>query len=214
MLGEISPRVAAALPDLERYAGWLAGPAIDRGLLGPGEADRIWTRHLINCAVLEPLLPESGTMCDLGSGAGLPGVVLAIARRELSVVLLEPLLRRATFLQQVVDDLQLSNVTVVRDRAEDYATANPSHDVVVARAVAPMPRLLGWALPLVAPGGVVLALKGDKAAHDLAAAADLLNREGVVDQEVLTLGQGGNVTHAVRVVRPRAFQNDRATEDR
>ena len=88
MLAGISPRVAAALPDLEQYAGWLAGPAIERGLLGPGEADRIWTRHLINCALLEPLIPESGTMCDLGSGAGLPGVVLAIARRDLSVVLL------------------------------------------------------------------------------------------------------------------------------
>ncbi|MFL6288202.1 MAG: 16S rRNA (guanine(527)-N(7))-methyltransferase RsmG, partial [Actinomycetes bacterium] len=204
----------AALPQLEEYAGWLAGPAIDRGLLGPGEADRIWTRHLVNCALLLPLLPASGTICDLGSGAGLPGVVLAIARRDLSIVLLEPLLRRAVFLEEVVDDLALKNVTVVRDRAEDYARSHPRHDVAVARAVAPLPQLLRWALPLVGPEGTVLALKGEKAAEELAAAAALLEREGVVDQEVLTLGQGGNVTHAVRVVRPRAFQNHRATEDR
>ncbi|MFL6178830.1 MAG: RsmG family class I SAM-dependent methyltransferase, partial [Actinomycetes bacterium] len=98
VLGRASPDALAALPQLEEYAGWLAGPAIDRGLLGPGEAGRIWTRHLINCALLLPLLPASGTICDLGSGAGLPGVVLAIARRDLSIVLLEPLLRRAVFL--------------------------------------------------------------------------------------------------------------------
>ncbi len=209
----MAPQAMEQLPQLEQYAGWLAGPAIERGLMGPGEVDRIWSRHLVNCALLEPLLPASGTICDLGSGAGLPGVVLAIARPDLSIVLLEPLLRRAAFLQEVVDGLALKNVTVVRDRAEDYSRSDPRHDVVVARAVAPMPQLLRWALPLVAPGGTVLALKGDKAADDLAAAADLLTREGVVDQEVLTLGQGGNVTHAVRVVRPRAFQNHRATED-
>ena len=88
-------------------------------MLGPGEVDRIWSRHLVNCALLTSLLPESGSVCDLGSGAGLPGVVLAIARPDLSIVLLEPLLRRTVFLQEVVDDLGLRNVTVVRKRAED-----------------------------------------------------------------------------------------------
>jgi 16S rRNA (guanine527-N7)-methyltransferase len=140
--------------------------------------------------------------------------VLAILRPDLSVVLLEPLLRRSAFLQEVVGDLGLTKTSVVRERAEDYGRSDRGHDVVVARAVAPLPRLLEWALPLVRPGGAVLALKGQRAAGELLAATPELDRGGVVDREVLTLGEGGNVTHAVRVIRPPAFQNYRATEDR
>ena len=187
---------------LERYAGWLAGPGIERGLLGPRELDRIWPRHLGNCALLEPLVAPTGSICDLGSGAGLPGVVLAIARPEQRVVLLEPLLRRSQFLTEVVDDLGLPNVEVVRARAEDYASRQPGHTTVVARAVAPLDRLAGWALPLLRPGGELLALKGTNASTELAEARTVLDRAGVLDREVVPLGRGGNVTHAVRVVFP------------
>lgn len=125
------------LEQLEAFAGWLAGPGIERGLLGPRERDRIWTRHVINSALLVELLPGSASVCDLGSGAGLPGVVLAVLRPDLTVTLLEPLLRRSQFLAEVVDDLDLPRTIVRRARAEDYAAARPDHDVVVARAVAP-----------------------------------------------------------------------------
>jgi 16S rRNA (guanine527-N7)-methyltransferase len=199
---------------LEGYAGWLAGPGVERGLLGPREVDRIWNRHLVNCGLLAPLLPREGSVCDVGSGAGLPGIVVAVLRPSLDLVLLEPLLRRATFLQEVVDDLDLANVTVVRDRAEDYAHRQPGHDVVVARAVAPLPRLVTWCLPLLSPGGVLLALKGQNAARELIEAQGALDRAGVVDRAVLTLGEDGNVTHAVRVVRPLDPLNDPAPEVR
>lgn len=190
------------LEQLEAFAGWLAGPGIERGLLGPRERDRIWTRHVINSALLVELLPGSASVCDLGSGAGLPGVVLAVLRPDLTVTLLEPLLRRSQFLAEVVDDLDLPRTIVRRARAEDYAAARPDHDVVVARAVAPLPRLLTWSMPLLRPGGELLALKGETAAAELAAAAPGLRRLGAADGEVCTLGAGGNVTHAVRVVRP------------
>jgi 16S rRNA (guanine527-N7)-methyltransferase len=191
-----------ALPLAERYAGWLAGPGVDRGLLGPREVGRIWPRHLLNCAVLEPHLPAEGSICDLGSGAGLPGLVLALLRPSQPIVLLEPLLRRATFLQEVVADLELPDVTVVRQRAEEYGRHRPGHAVVVARAVAPMDRLAGWAWPLLCPGGVLLAQKGASAADELAAATVTLDRLGAVDREVLTIDEGDSVTQIVRVARP------------
>jgi 16S rRNA (guanine527-N7)-methyltransferase len=203
----MGPGATETITILERYAGWLAGPGIERGLIGPREVDRLWSRHLVNSALLLPLLPATGSVCDLGSGAGLPGMVLAAARPDLAFVLLEPLLRRTTFLTEVVGDLDLRNVVVVRDRAEHYAEDASGHDAVVARAVAPLPTLLEWALPLVRPGGQVLALKGQNAHEELAAAGQVLDLKEVVDREVLTLGEGGNVTHAVRVVRPRAPQH-------
>ena len=198
-------RFGSALPLAERYAGWLAGPGVERGLLGPREVDRIWPRHLLNCAVLEPYLPAPptrGSTCDLGSGAGLPGLVLALLRPTQPIVLLEPLLRRATFLQEVVADLGLSSVTVVRERAEEYGRHRPEHAVVVARAVAPLDRLVGWAWPLLRPGGVLLAQKGATAAAELAAAAVTLDRLGAVDRQVLSIDEGGSVTQIIRVARP------------
>ncbi len=203
-----------ALAVVERYAGWLVGPGVERGLLGPREPDRIWDRHLINCALLEDLVPPTGSVCDVGSGAGLPGIVLAAMRPAQPFTLLEPLLRRATFLTEVVEDVGLTNVTVVRDRAEDYAKSRPGHDVVVARAVAPLDRLAGWTLPLLRPGGLLLAMKGDSAASQLADAAPALDAADVVDCAVLDVGQGGNVTHVVRVVRPPGPLIAPATEDR
>jgi 16S rRNA (guanine527-N7)-methyltransferase len=193
---------AEEVAQLERYAGWLAGAGVERGLIGPREAERLWPRHLINSAVTLPLLPSTGSVCDLGSGAGLPGLVVRILRPQLSMVLLEPLLRRSQFLVEVVGDLGLTGTIVVRARAADYAARRPAHDVVVARAVAPLAQLADWALPLLRPGGELLAMKGERAASELADAEPDLDRLGVVEREILTLGEGGNVTHAVRVVRP------------
>jgi 16S rRNA (guanine527-N7)-methyltransferase len=190
---EARDRFGAATALAERYAGWLAGPGVERGLLGPREVDRIWPRHMLNCAVLEPYLPAEGSTCDLGSGAGLPGLVLALLRPAQPIVLLEPLLRRATFLEEVLADLELPEVTVVRARAEEYGRQHPEHAAVVARAVAPLDRLVGWAWPLLRPGGVLVAQKGATAADELAAA---------VDREILTLDEGGSVTHIIRVARP------------
>jgi 16S rRNA (guanine527-N7)-methyltransferase len=168
----------------ERYAAWLAGAGVERGLLGPREADRLWDRHLLNCAVVGVLLAPGDRVVDVGSGAGLPGIPLALARPDCTVVLLEPLARRAAFLDEVVADLGLApRVTVVRGRAEDHAG---TYDVVTARAVAPLERLAGWCLPLLRPGGRLLAIKGARAAAEVAAAPALRARveqvgAGIVD---------------------------------
>ena len=189
---------------LHRYAELLSTVGIERGLVGPREQDRIWDRHLLNSAALAPLLPGTGSVLDVGSGAGLPGVPLALARPDLAVVLLEPLLRRATFLQEVVADLGLHNVRVRRARAEDVA-GDERADTVVARAVAPLPKLLAWCLPLTAPGGTVLAMKGDRGASELAAAEPTLARLGVAAWSLEEVGAdlGLDPVRVVRVVRAR-----------
>ena len=141
-----------------------------RGLIGPRETERLWDRHLLNCAVVAELLPERGVLVDIGSGAGLPGVVLAMLRPSLQVILLEPLLRRSAFLEECVAELGLSNATVVRARAEEKAAAHIEADIATARAVAPLDRLVGWAARLLRPGGELLAIKGQSAEEELAAA--------------------------------------------
>jgi 16S rRNA (guanine527-N7)-methyltransferase len=193
-----------ALPVAERYAALLADAGVERGLIGPREVDRLWERHLLNCAVIGEAVSEQATVVDVGSGAGLPGVVLAIARPDLSITLLEPLLRRTTFLTECVEHLKLENVTVRRARAEDVA-GEYSADVVTARAVAPLERLAGWALPLLRPGGELLALKGERAAAELAEAAEVLKGFGVRTAELLHVGHGKVVppTTLVRVVAER-----------
>jgi 16S rRNA (guanine527-N7)-methyltransferase len=184
------------LPLALRYVDWLAGPGVERGLLGPREASRLWDRHLLNSAVVGSLLSPGESVVDVGSGAGLPGIPMALARPDCSFVLLEPLLRRATFLAEVVADLGLApQVSVVRARAEDVA--GESYDVAVARAVAPLDRLAGWCLPLVRPGGRLLAIKGDRAEAEVAAAPRLRARivrvgGGLVDPPttVVTIDRG------------------------
>lgn len=161
----------------ERYAALLVGPGVERGLLGPREAPRLWDRHLLNCVGLSTLVPEGASVADLGSGAGLPGLVLAIALPASDVVLIEPLLRRTRFLDEVVQELGLENVEVVRGRAEELH-GRREFDVVTARALAPLDRLLGWAMPLVAPRGELLAMKGASAADEIAAAGPVLARLG------------------------------------
>jgi len=164
----------------------LATAGIERGLLGPREIPRLWQRHLLNSAVVESLLPTGSDLVDVGSGAGLPGLALAIARPDLKVTLLEPLERRVTFLREVVDDLGLGNVTLERGRAEDATPAGWA--VAVARAVAPLDRLARWCLPLVPPGGRLLALKGSSARAELAAAETALRRAGADRWDVVEAG--------------------------
>ena len=137
-----------SLADAVRYAELLADAGVTRGLIGPREVPRLWGRHLLNCAVLSEVVPKGVTVCDVGSGAGLPGIPLALVRPDLKITLLEPLLRRTNFLQEVVELLGLNHVTVVRGRAEEVlGTLQPVH-VVTARAVAPLDRLAGWGVPL------------------------------------------------------------------
>ena len=204
----VEQRLRARYPDadmlLGRYAELLATDGVVRGLIGPREVARLWSRHLANCAVLEELVPDGAVVADVGSGAGLPGLPLAIVRPDLRVVLVEPLLRRATFLGEAVAALGLDErVEVVRGRAEDQTLAV---DVVTARAVAPLDRLAGWTLPLARVGGTLLALKGDGAADEVAASAAALERLGGGQIEVLTCGAGvvDPPTTVVKVVRLRA----------
>lgn len=159
---------------LKRYAVLLASAGVERGLLGPREVPRLWDRHILNCAVVaEPrigLIPAGALVADVGSGAGLPGIVWAILRADITVVLIEPLLRRSTFLSEAIVDLGLSGrVRVLRARAENgvqEASWKPV-DVVTARAVAPLPTLMSWMVPLLKPGGVLLALKGQRASEEV-----------------------------------------------
>jgi 16S rRNA (guanine527-N7)-methyltransferase len=180
------------LPRAVAYADVLATEATVRGLIGPREVPRLWERHLLNCAVVTDLIPVGSTVCDIGSGAGLPGIVLAIRRPDLQVKLLEPLLRRSTFLVLAVEKMELSNVSVHRGRAEDaYQEVGfeMGFDVVTSRAVAPMERLAGWSLPLARPGGLVLAMKGASAPEELDRARALISRSGGTDPRVHTLGE-------------------------
>jgi 16S rRNA (guanine527-N7)-methyltransferase len=182
---------------IQTYAEILCGRAIDWGLLGPREADRIWDRHILNSAALSELIPNGSSVVDVGSGAGLPGIPVAILRPDLSVTLLEPLLRRSTFLTEVVDELGLGDrVTVVRERAEDH---EGRYDVVVARAVAPLDGLIRWCDPLRRPGGVLLALKGDSAEAQIERAANVLRARGL--QAELVLAWPHPEAEPARVVR-------------
>jgi 16S rRNA (guanine527-N7)-methyltransferase len=189
-----------SLAKAERYVELLATDGVTRGLIGPRETSRLWDRHLLNCALAAELVPELGELVDIGSGAGLPGIVLAMLRPRLHVVLLEPLLRRSVFLEECVSALDLPNATVVRARAEDKAASGIRADVATARAVAPLDRLVGWAAGLLRPGGQLLAIKGQSAAAELEAAEPVLSRLGVQSAEVLQAGHG-RVVSATTIVR-------------
>jgi len=176
--------------DAVRYAELLAEAGVQRGLIGPREVPRLWERHLLNCAVLSEVVPEGVTVCDVGSGAGLPGIPLALVREDLKITLLEPLLRRTNFLTEVVELLGLDHVTVVRGRAEEVMGKVPSVHVVTARAVAPLDRLATWGIPLLRPYGEMLALKGDTAEEELKSAATALSKLGAVQTSILHVGEG------------------------
>jgi 16S rRNA (guanine527-N7)-methyltransferase len=186
---EVSAVFGDRAADAVRYAEILAGPGVTRGLLGPREVPRLWERHILNCAVVGELLPADVHLCDVGSGAGLPGIALALARPDLSVTLLEPLLRRTLFLDEVIDLLGLDNVRVLRGRAEEFA-GKERFDVVTSRAVAPLDRLAGWSLPLLRGGGEMVALKGGSAEAELTESAELLAKLGATRWSVQSVGAG------------------------
>jgi 16S rRNA (guanine527-N7)-methyltransferase len=183
----------------EQYARLLAGMGVERGVIGPNEVPRIWERHLLNSAVVAELVPEGSSLVDLGSGAGLPGIVLAMVLPDSEVILLEAALRRAIFLEECVAGLGLANASVVRARAEQMA-GELAVDVVTARAVAPLDRLAALAVGLLKPGGIVLAVKGAKASAEVHDAQAALDRLGLRDAEVLVAGNG-KVDPAATVVR-------------
>lgn len=176
--------------DAVRYAELLAEAGVQRGLIGPREVPRLWERHLLNCAVLSEAVPEGVSVCDVGSGAGLPGIPLALVRDDLKITLLEPLLRRTNFLTEVVELLGLDHVTVVRGRAEEVMGKLPPVHVVTARAVAPLDRLAAWGIPLLRPYGEMLALKGDTAEEELKSASSALTKLGAVETSILHVGEG------------------------
>lgn len=166
-----------SLPLAEQFAEILTREGVLRGLIGPRELPRLWERHLINCALLGRAIENGAEVCDIGSGAGLPGLVLALTRPDLNLTLVEPLLRRSTFLDEAVSELALDNVEVVRARAEDLH-GRREFPVVTARAVAPLDRLLAWSMPLVREGGALVAMKGSSARAEVDAAAGALRRYG------------------------------------
>jgi 16S rRNA (guanine527-N7)-methyltransferase len=196
----------------ERYAELLTTDAVVRGLIGPREAPRIWERHLLNCAVITDLIAPGASVVDVGSGAGLPGMVLAVARPDLTVTLIEPLARRTAFLTEAVAALGLDRTTVVRARAEECVGKLPGADVVTARAVAPLDRLAGWCLPLVTAGGRLLALKGASAEAELASLlsghAAALARLGAGAAVVRSCGSGllEEPTIVVEIARDRVLE--------
>ena len=208
------PEIVEVAPDpaaqalLATYADLLAGPGVERGLLGPREVPRLWDRHLLNCAVVTPLVAPGAHVIDVGSGAGLPGIVWAIVRPDITLTCLESLQRRATYLEEVVATLGLnSRVIIVRARAEDVVrgkadTGSLRGDVVTARAVAPLDKLASWTVPLVQPGGELLALKGQSAAEEVESARRLLERLGIEEIEIIACG-AGVVDPPTTVVRAR-----------
>lgn len=195
-MGELLEAEPAAAVDLfganigtaRAFARNLADEGEKRGLIGPLELPRLWSRHILNCAIVAPLL-RPGRVGDVGSGAGLPGLVLAIARPDVSFVLIEPMERRVAWLNDQVSALGLENVEVNRSRAEDVRLAEPL-DQVTARAVSAFRTLIPLTAPLVRPGGELVLMKGAGAAAEVEAAAKAVRKYKLTDVEVITLGDG------------------------
>jgi 16S rRNA (guanine527-N7)-methyltransferase len=185
----------------ERYVDHLAGSGIERGLIGPREVPRLWSRHVLNCAVAAELIPEGSRVADVGSGAGLPGLTFAIARPDLHLTLIEPLERRVVWLEEVVLDLGLDNVDILRSRAE-VAVGKVDCDVVTARAVSALNTLAGLTIPLLGRNGEVLAIKGRSAAEEVLKAAKVIRKLGGVETTVVLTGEEilAEPTTVVRIV--------------
>ncbi|OFN46210.1 16S rRNA (guanine(527)-N(7))-methyltransferase RsmG [Rothia sp. HMSC071F11] len=177
------------LPLAQRYVEHLATTGIERGLIGPREVPRLWVRHVLNCAAVQEYIAEGASVADVGSGAGLPGLCLAIARSDLAITLIEPLERRVTWLYEVVEDLGLENVKILRSRAEQ-AIGQVDADVVTARAVSALVGLVDITLPILRGTGELLALKGRSAREEIKKAKKKLNRYGARETEILTAGEG------------------------
>lgn len=173
----------------ERYVQHLCTTGITHGLLGPREVPRMWSRHVLNCAVAAPELPAGATVADVGSGAGLPGLPLALARGDVEFVLIEPMERRVDWLDAVIDDLGLSNVRVIRARAEDVADEVMA-EVVTARAVSALKKLMPLTVPLLAEDGELLLFKGRSAGEEITAAAKAIKKARLSEPRVELLGEG------------------------
>lgn len=201
----------ARLSLAERYVDFLAGPGIERGLIGPGEVGRLWERHVLNSAAVTELVGDGERVVDVGSGAGLPGIPLALARPDVRVILVEPLLRRADFLNEVVELLGL-DVTVIRGRAEEKSVlrAVKNVDAAVSRAVASLDKLTRWCLPLVRPDGLLLAMKGERAEEEVTEHRRVMNSLGAADVRVVRCGVNYLSPPATVVVARRAKRATRA----
>jgi 16S rRNA (guanine527-N7)-methyltransferase len=189
---EAEPAIAATLfgdriDEARRYTADLARRGEELGLIGPLELPRLWSRHIINCALVAPLL-RPGRTGDVGSGAGLPGLVLAIARPDVHLVLIEPMERRVAWLTSEAAELGLENVTVVRARAEEAKLGEPL-DQVTARAVTALSKLIPATRPLVRGGGEMLFMKGSRVQDEIEAAAKVIRKARLQDVRVLTLGE-------------------------
>jgi 16S rRNA (guanine527-N7)-methyltransferase len=185
----------------ERFTALLTESGVSHGLVGPREVPRLWERHVLNCAVIHPAIAASQMVIDVGSGAGLPGLALAIARPDLDLHLVEPMLRRTDWLSMAVAELGLTNVVVHRGRAEQFR-GKLSAPVVTARAVARLSELATWCLPLLLPGGSLLAIKGSSVADEVAADRAVLRRLGSVEEVIESFGAGvlDQQTTVLRVV--------------
>jgi 16S rRNA (guanine527-N7)-methyltransferase len=200
----------ARLDAAQHYAEILAGTAVQVGVLGPHEVERLWDRHLLNSAAIAELLAVGDRVVDLGSGAGLPGLPLAIARPDLQIVLVEPLLRRSEFLRAVVAELALP-VEVVRGRAEDRAVREGlgEVDAAVSRAVAGLDRLTKWSLPLLRPGGHMVAIKGERAQEEVDEHRRVMTALGAVDVRVVRCGVNYLSPPATAVLARRGVRTPR-----
>lgn len=218
---ELEPPASAAVVfgdrlDLaRRYCAALATAGVERGLIGPREVPRLWDRHILNCAVIGELIAEGSSVVDIGSGAGLPGIPLAIARPDLRITLVEPLLRRTIFLSEFIEAAGL-DVTVVRGRAEQSGVLKEAGgaDVVTSRAVAPLGKLAQWSLPLLRDHGRMLALKGVSAAEELARDGEALERAGAGNATVVECGAGLVSTPTLAISAERLPRAERAPRRR
>ena len=189
---EAEPAAAVAIfgdqiDQARSFAQTLANDSDELGLLGPRELDKLWSRHILNSAVVAELVSPGDKVADVGSGAGLPGIPMAIARPDADFVLIEPMERRSSWMLEVVEDLGLKNVRILRSRAEDVTEQD--FDIVTARAVAALDKLLKMCVPLLKPGGALIALKGSKAAEEIANSKKLEKKLGISSFEILVCGE-------------------------
>jgi 16S rRNA (guanine527-N7)-methyltransferase len=189
---EAEPAAAVAIfgdqiDQARSFAQTLANDSDELGLLGPRELDKLWSRHILNSAVVAELVRPGDKVADVGSGAGLPGIPMAIARPDAQFVLIEPMERRSSWMLEVVEDLGLENVRVLRSRAEDVSEQD--FDIVTARAVAALDKLLKMCVPLLKPGGALIALKGSKAAEEITNSKKLEKKLGISSFEILVCGE-------------------------
>jgi 16S rRNA (guanine527-N7)-methyltransferase len=189
---EAEPAAAVAIfgdqiDQARSFAQTLANDSDELGLLGPRELDKLWSRHILNSAVVAELVRPGDKVADVGSGAGLPGIPMAIASPDAQFVLIEPMERRSSWMLEVVEDLGLENVRVLRSRAEDVSEQD--FDIVTARAVAALDKLLKMCVPLLKPGGALIALKGSKAAEEITNSKKLEKKLGISSFEILVCGE-------------------------